>query len=87
MYELLQLLGMKNVRLDDVRQMISETDKDGSGSVDFEEFLQARTHISSGMQTAGSRMSPAGFGDKWYVCSWRRTAHVHLVPRTLASNF
>ncbi|WIA11495.1 hypothetical protein OEZ85_011608 [Tetradesmus obliquus] len=52
-YELLQLLGMKNVPLDDVRQMISETDKDRSGSVNFEEFLQARTHISSGMQTAG----------------------------------
>jgi Ca2+-binding EF-hand superfamily protein len=43
-YELLQLLGMKNVRLEDVRQMIAETDKDGSGSVDFQEFLQARTH-------------------------------------------
>jgi hypothetical protein len=42
-YELLQLLGMKNVRLEDVRQMITETDKDGSGSVDFDEFLQART--------------------------------------------
>jgi Ca2+-binding EF-hand superfamily protein len=40
---------MKNVRLEDVRQMIAETDKDGSGAVDFEEFLQARTYAQTGL--------------------------------------
>eukprot|EP00775_Hariotina_reticulata_P006036 gene6036-6274_t len=38
-HELLQLLGMK-MRLDEVQQMIFEIDRDNSGTVDFEEFLQ-----------------------------------------------
>jgi hypothetical protein len=74
-YELLQLLGMKNVRLEDVRQMIAETDKDGSGSVDFEEFLQAGTHSrasragSRGGQTLIPKLNDRALQVQQYSCS------------------
>ena len=37
--QLMELLGMK-IRQDELEQMIAEIDSDGSGQVDFEEFLQ-----------------------------------------------
>jgi hypothetical protein len=37
----MELLGMRPC-LDEVEKMIAEIDKDGSGTVDFEEFLQVR---------------------------------------------
>ena len=37
--QLMELLGMK-VRQEELEQLVSEIDVDGSGQVDFEEFLQ-----------------------------------------------
>ena len=39
--QLMELLGMK-LKQDDVDQMIAEIDADGSGQIDFEEFLEVR---------------------------------------------
>lgn len=63
-------------RLEDVRKMIAETDKDNSGSVDFEEFLQASPHTT---WQQSNTTTAAGGSYAATVCGVAHSLHMHVM--------
>lgn len=81
---LMDLLGMK-VKHEDVEQMIDEIDADGSGQIDFEEFLEVGQDINMGhVQPDWQAVSRSGFEHgrtPWLAPVWGSGSAAQSVPR------